>query len=179
MLSAHEEESAILNHWCQRARALTHHDLFRVLVLVALVAVLGACESHLDSRQEVADQVAQELAIAVEEPLEALMEADSDAESEEAHDKVSTVIEGTLNELDSLAGVKRLEPAGIFSGRKPDRSAARTSMAAVVVPSDDSDEGYCILAAIHSDGRVEAGVTPEDQAGGCVNADLQMFGTSP
>lgn len=172
-------ESAIPNQWRPRAKSPTHLSSPAVAVLVALVSLAGACANYDDSRQEIADQVAQELALAVQEPLEALMEAGNDAESEEAHDKVASVIEGTLTELDSLAGVKRLESAGIFSARTPDRTAARTSTAAVVVPSDESDGGYCILAAIHSDGRVEAGVTAEDQVGGCVNANLQMFGTSP
>lgn len=173
-------ESAIQNQWRPRTNSPTHLSSPAVAVLVALVSLVGACANHNDSRQEVADLVAQELALVVEEPLEALMVAGSDAESEEAHDKVASVIEGTLDELDSLTGVSRLEPAGTFSARTPDRTAARTSMAAVVVPSYKSDgHPYCILAAIHSDGRVEAGVTAEDQAGGCVNADLQMFGTSP
>lgn len=147
------------------------------LALILLACLLVACSDSDTDRQEVADQVGEALAANVESSLQNLIEAGEGPDGEGAHAAVAAAVWETIEELDPPEGVRRLIPAA-YTVQRSDLGVGFASLAAVVVPDDESDESYCILAAVHSDGRVLARPSSADPDDLCEDAELIDFETA-
>ncbi|MFP3883543.1 MAG: hypothetical protein ACLFRT_10970 [Actinomycetota bacterium] len=149
------------------------------LALIVATSLLVACSDSGTDRQEVADQVGEELAANVETPLQDFIEAGRGPAAEDARAAVMAEIQETIEEFDPPPGVAKLTPAGHGAIRTVDLGVGFASLAAVVMPDHESEEPYCILAAVHSDGRVQARPSSADPSDLCEDAELIDFETAP
>lgn len=143
------------------------------VLTILFVCLIVACTGSTADRHEAASQIGEALGEGLDEPLQVMAESGS-SDNPIPSDELNEVVEEQVNDLEYPSGVSRLELGRSVSwGTEP--GAAWVSTAVVVVPSDDADDLYCVVVAIHSDGRVRSELSGADPMDRCADARLIDF----